>query len=153
MANMPVLTAELWQPGKRCEALSLFDCGGSLLLEEDVFSCHFPMQRTTSHKRKDSPSLDSSTLDSSTALRLLPSYKTLSRAMSSSGESESRGESLALEDFFLCVCESAVSIESKSRRAELRLLFVEDERGTMRAILGEKRRAARRRISATNAEE
>jgi hypothetical protein len=156
---MPVLTAEPWQPraleiyGKRCEALALFDFAGSLLLDEDVLSCHFPLQCTTSHKREDLPSFDSSTLDSSTALRLLPSYRTLSRAISSSGESESHGESLALEDLFFCVCKSAVSNESRSSRAEFRLLFVQDERGTMRAIMRKIHSAVQRQIGAANEEE
>lgn len=156
---MPVLTAEPWQPrvletlGRRCEALALFGFSGSLLLDENVLSCHFPLKCTTSHKRKDLPSFDSSTLDNSTALRLLPSYRTSSRAISSSGERESRGESLALEDFFFGVCKSAVSNESRSRRAEFRLLLVEDERGTMRAIMGETHTTGQMRVNVANAEE
>ena len=56
-------------------------------------------------------------------------------ARSSSGESESRGELLSLCECFLFSIGLSSIIESKSNRAELRLLL-EAERGTMRDILG-----------------
>jgi hypothetical protein len=91
---------------------------------------------------KHLPSVDSSTRESSTALLLLPRSRRSSLDTSSSGDSESRGESLALEDFFFCVGELFSIIESKSKRAEFRLLFVDDKRGSVRDMMDTKRKAA-----------
>lgn len=94
------------------------------------------------HEWKDLPSMASSTQESSTALRLLPRSMRSSWAISSKGDNESRGESLADDKFFFCVGELLSIIESKSKRAEFRLLFVDDERGTVRDMMEAKRDAA-----------